>query len=1241
MKKSINVVCMMSALVLSTLISAESSGGAPELVPVQGVLTDAAGVAVTGPVTVKFTLYDAQVGGAALWTEDQTISPDNGFFSAYLGDVNNLDLQLFNNNMVVWLGVKVGDSDELPRVYLGSSPFTAFSQYCGTVPAHGHPFSEITGVLPAGQLPAGVVVGAQECQGTDRVAAVDAAGKLVCKEGTAVYAAGKGIAIDSLAISVKPCTDNQVLVWNGGDWKCSTQNFVDLSTNQTVGGIKTFSSTIKGSIDGNAVTATISNTALAVSAGSIVTASFAPTAKAPLCGTADSAASALTSANSDDSSALGGHPASYFLNAANLTGTLSPDRIADGALPGAKLASKAVTGGKIADTTIVAGNIADAAIVDRTINDTVVFTKVQNSVGTDQFDITHAGKNLLIAGAGSTSVSFDPAAHKVTISSTAGTGTVTSITQGNGILLTPNPITSSGTVEINPNYTQRRVANSCAVGSAMTTIGSDGTATCLNSITNATNAGTASDLAAGSVLSAAKGGTGQSSYTTGDLLYASGGATLSRLADAATGNALLSGGVGTAPAWGKVSLATHVSGTLPVTSGGTGSVTQNFVDLTTNQTIAGTKTFSSAIAGSITGNAGTVTNGVYTTGSYADPAWIASLAVTKLSGAITVANGGTGNTSVGTAGYVCYSDGSKYNFTPHMRVDSSSVESPNIILGYSGNTFTAGVKGASVGGGGSSSYENKVTDEYGSIGGGRANQAGDNAGTTIDRGYATVSGGRSNKATGAYTAIGGGYGNNAIAEDAVVAGGLNNDANGVRSFLGGGEENTAAGMYSTVAGGRMVSANGDYSTIGGGYNNQTTAEFAAVGGGTGNLASGVRSAVAGGSGCGAAGGYSSVGGGDRNTATGDYSAIAGGTTNNTYDYNTFIGGGVNNVAGVFGGTMNEGSYSSVVGGSGNSVSAQMTFIGGGQSNSASSLSASVLGGYSNEASGQYSSVVGGYDNTASGYISMVGGGYANIASGDYSTVAGGSGNTASGVGSFASGRNARANRDGCFIWNDGTNLDPVYCGANYRTVFRSSGGFVINTNASLTSGVYVAAGGGSWLTVSAREKKENFEPVDTGRILDSLDAAEITSWNYKSQDPSIRHIGLMANEFNTLLPGLGGEGMDHINSLDADGIAIAAVKGLISENKKLKARDTELEARLGILEAQNRELSKRLASIDGTSVGTGREATDPRVDALENRIRELEKKAGREKASLWWLAAFAVVAGAVAMARRENQGKES
>lgn len=68
----------------------------------------------------------------------------------------------------------------------------------------------------------------------------------------------------------------------------------------------------------------------------------------------------------------------------------------------------------------------------------------------------------------------------------------------------------------------------------------------------------------------ASGGTGLTSYTVGDTLYASGATTLAALAGVATGNALISGGVSTAPSWGKIGLTTHVSGTLPVANGGTG-----------------------------------------------------------------------------------------------------------------------------------------------------------------------------------------------------------------------------------------------------------------------------------------------------------------------------------------------------------------------------------------------------------------------------------------------------------------------------------------------------------------------------------------------------------------------------------------------------------------------------------------------------------------------------------------------
>lgn len=61
-------------------------------------------------------------------------------------------------------------------------------------------------------------------------------------------------------------------------------------------------------------------------------------------------------------------------------------------------------------------------------------------------------------------------------------------------------------------------------------------------------------------LAVANGGTNIDSYTVGDLIYADGVTSLAKLADVATGNVLRSGGVGVAPAWGKVNVTTDVTG---------------------------------------------------------------------------------------------------------------------------------------------------------------------------------------------------------------------------------------------------------------------------------------------------------------------------------------------------------------------------------------------------------------------------------------------------------------------------------------------------------------------------------------------------------------------------------------------------------------------------------------------------------------------------------------------------------
>ena len=128
---------------------------------------------------------------------------------------------------------------------------------------------------------------------------------------------------------------------------------------------------------------------------------------------------------------------------------------------------------------------------------------------------------------------------------------------GNGTGYTLNPLTPGAGIGITNGAGAITVANT---GVLSWSGGSTGLTPAIATTGAVTLAGT---------LGAGYGGTGLNTYVIGDILYSSGTTALSRLADVATGNALISGGVATAPSWGKIGLTTHVSGTLPIGNGGT------------------------------------------------------------------------------------------------------------------------------------------------------------------------------------------------------------------------------------------------------------------------------------------------------------------------------------------------------------------------------------------------------------------------------------------------------------------------------------------------------------------------------------------------------------------------------------------------------------------------------------------------------------------------------------------------
>ena len=205
-----------------------------------------------------------------------------------------------------------------------------------------------------------------------------------------------------------------------------------------------------------------------------------------------------------------------------------------------------------------------------------------------------------------------------------------------------------------------------------------------------------------------------------------------------------------------------------------------------------------------------------------------------------------------------------------MRYEPNAI-SANVIGGSPGNNVTAGVRGATIGGGGVATgntdpnfdFEgpNLVTDVYGTVGGGYNNRAGNNAGTVVDAPFATVAGGGLNEASASYATVGGGGGNEAQRSYATVAGGELNFAQGEHGSIGGGKENLISNVL--------------FATVAGGFSNWANAHYAAIGGGGNNTASGVGSTIGGGGGNWARGYEATVPGGDLNEANGDYSVAMG------------------------------------------------------------------------------------------------------------------------------------------------------------------------------------------------------------------------------------------------------------------------------------------------------------------------------------------------------------------------------
>ncbi len=230
----------------------------------------------------------------------------------------------------------------------------------------------------------------------------------------------------------------------------------------------------------------------------------------------------------------------------------------------------------------------------------------------------------------------------------------------------------------------------------------------------------------------------------------------------------------------------------------------------------------------------------------------------------------------------------------------------------------------------------------------------------------------------------------------------------------------------------------------------------------------------------------------------------------------------------------------------------------------------------NQVYADYGTVAGGEGNQA-GQHAFVGGGYYNRAWGTYATIPGGSLNSAMANSTFAAGHRANAKHAGAFVWGDSTGAD-INSPAQNTFIVRANGGVwfgrsTSNFTPTIGSGVFISTStgahltlGGTWVNASDRNAKENFQAVDPQAVLEKVAQLPITTWKYKVEDDDVRHMGPTAQDFYAAFEL--GTSDTSIATVDADGVALAAIQGLYQQNQELAARVAQLEAQNAALEAR-------------------------------------------------------------------------
>ena len=203
--------------------------------------------------------------------------------------------------------------------------------------------------------------------------------------------------------------------------------------------------------------------------------------------------------------------------------------------------------------------------------------------------------------------------------------------------------------------------------------------------------------------------------------------------------------------------------------------------------------------------------------------------------------------------------------------------------------------------------------------------------------------------------------------------------------------------------------------------------------------------------------------------------------------------------------------------------------------------------------------------------------------------------------SLAAGFDAKADQTRCFVFAGWSTIPPSApsClttpfvvrffvdhgfSVDYQTARADGGGtrwvHIGNIFAGTTIGTWTGgflSDSGVWTNNSDAARKTDFEPIDAREVLDHVASMPIKRWRYDVDDASVRHIGPTAQDFHAAFA-LGPDDK-HIGTVDADGVALAAIQGLHTLVQELRHEAESKGAQIAALVAEERSQREEIVEL--------------------------------------------------------------